>query len=90
VAPLPSLVELAAPLLRGQGHFIAWKGDLAEGELERARHVGEIVGLVEVSRRGFVLPERHEARTIVTYRRDRAPSIVLPRRVGLAQRRPLA
>lgn len=90
VAPLPSLVELAAPLLAPSGLFIALKGTPADEEFGAGREVAAIVGLQEVSVRAFVLPDGGESRTIVCYRRRGDPKIRLPRRVGLAQHQPLA
>jgi len=90
VAPIASLVELAAPLLQQDGLFVAMKGEPSDEEVRRGREAARIVGLEEVSIRRFGLPIGLEARTIVTYRRARGPSIALPRRPGLAQHQPLA
>lgn len=90
VAPLPVLCELAAPLLGSGGHLIALKGDLSTAEHEAGLRAGEIVGLELVSRRDYVLPEGGEKRAVVALRKARQPSIALPRRDGVAQKRPLA
>jgi 16S rRNA (guanine527-N7)-methyltransferase len=89
VSSLPALVELAAPLLKSGGRLIAMKGDLSANELERGVAAGRIVGMSHESTRRFVLPEGHEARTLVTFCRQGKASIRLPRRPGMAQTKPL-
>ena len=90
VAPLPALVELAAPLLVSGGHLIALKGcpDLAERASGAA--VAALVGMRELSWRELRLPRGGEARTICAYVKASQPTVRLPRRVGLAQHSPLA
>jgi len=90
VSSLPSLVELAAPLLAPGALFIALKGTPTDEERSGGREAAAIVGLQEISARAFTLPDGDESRTIVCYRRTGEPQIKLPRRVGQAQRRPLA
>lgn len=91
VAQLPSLVELAAPLLApNAGRLIALKGVPDAEELERGRTAARLCGLREVSIRRAAIPEGSEARTIIAYERYSAPRVKLPRRMGLAQHSPLA
>lgn len=90
VSELPSLVELAAPLLSQGGMLIALKGSPAPEELERGRLVGSKVGMREVSIRRQELPGEHERRCIVSYERCGHSAIKLPRRTGAAQNTPLA
>ncbi len=90
LAPLPSLVELAAPLLAPGGLLIALKGEPSEDELSAGDAVAEIVGLARASSESFTLPGIDVRRTIVCYRREGRSRIQLPRRPGMAQRRPLA
>lgn len=89
VAPLPSLVELAAPLLMDQGLLIALKGCPEPAERESGAAVGRMVGLSEVACAEFALAAG-EQRTIVVYRKTGSAKVVLPRRTGLAQHNPLA
>lgn len=90
VAPLGSLVELAAPLLAMGGSFIALKGDPDSAELESGRAVARLVGLEPSAERRIVLPVGDETRTILTYMKTGKGSVKVPRRVGLAQNHPLA
>ena len=87
---LPSLVELAAPLLFSGGRLVALKGALTSEELGRGDSAASVVGLTRVAFRQLRLPEAGESRSIVVYERTGASSIALPRRVGLAQRKPLS
>ena len=89
VSALPSLVELAAPLLVPKGHLIALKGVPDQAEYHAGAAAGKLVGLRELHRRSLSLPGGGERRTIVVYERVSDPLITLPRRVGLAQREPL-
>lgn len=89
LAALPSLVELASPLLRHYGVLVAMKGDPSEEELRAGVLAADIVGLKEEVRHEYLLPSG-QSRVIVRYRKMSEPSVALPRRTGLAQRRPLA
>lgn len=90
VSALPSLVELAAPILRHGGDLIAMKGPISEDELDRGDRVGELVGMERVSIRRFLLPESGESRSLVIFRKVAESSVRLPRSPGRAQKRPLA
>lgn len=90
VAPLAVLVELAAPLLAQGGHLVAMKGDPDVEEREAGVRAGEIVGMRERSVEEYVLPGGGEARSAFVYERGGASSVALPRRPGMASKRPLA
>jgi 16S rRNA (guanine527-N7)-methyltransferase len=90
VAALPSLVELAAPLLKSGGHLIVLKGQPSDAELASGLAVAGITGMREVSRRAFSLPGGSETRTILAYAKVGEAKMLLPRRMGLAQHQPLA
>ncbi len=89
VSQLPSLVELAAPLLASGGVLIAMKASIEDDEVRRGDLAGALVGMERVGRRGYVLPDGEETRSILTYRRIGNPEVLIPRRVGLAQKKPL-
>jgi len=90
VSELPAIVELSSPLLGDSGILVALKARIEQAELDRGRRVGEMVGLEFAGARSVALPGGGETRTIVQFRRVGASSISLPRRIGMAQKRPLA
>ena len=90
VAPLPSLVELAAPLLVEGGRLVALKGSPSDDEIDSGDKVAALVGLRRDGMRSLTLPGGDERRTIVWYVKEGPGSVALPRRVGQAQHNPLA
>lgn len=90
VSSLPSLLELAAPLLSQGGRLVAYKGQPSADELASAAEVESIVGMKQLSTRQYELPVSGEKRTVFVYERVSKPRLPLPRREGLAQRKPLA
>ena len=89
VAPLASLVELAAPLLMPDGVFVAYKGAPLPDELAAGDVAARIVGMKRLSLRTIVLPRGDEERTVISYIRSGSGKVSLPRRDGLAQHLPL-
>lgn len=90
LSSLPSLVELAAPLLFTGGRLVAMKGNLEASELARAEKAAVQVGMRFESRRSLVLPGGGETRELVVFTRTGRARIKIPRREGQAQRNPLA
>lgn len=90
VSSLPSLIELAAPLLAADGLLICLKGAPEEDELARGDLVARRCGLTREETVHVDVPWVDARRTIVVYRRTRSAGIALPRRNGMAQRQPLA
>ena len=90
VSSLPSLVELAAPLLIEGGVLICLKGAPDETELTRGDLVARRCGMVRVGATRVEVPGVEARRTIVVYRRSGSSAVSLPRRNGMAQRQPLA
>jgi 16S rRNA (guanine527-N7)-methyltransferase len=90
VAALPSLVELAAPLLQEQGLLICMKGDPSEEEVRRGDLAATQCGLWRRDTTTVGVPGLEAARTVVVYERVGDPTVRLPRRSGMAQRRPFA
>lgn len=85
---LPSLLELASPLLREQGHLICYKAPLEE-EYQQAMKVQDKLGFALQSKREFVLSDNETKRCILVFEKVHEPRVKLPRRVGLAQKKPL-
>ena len=90
LSALPSIVELASPLLDVGGVLLCMKGSLDEDELSRGDRAGVLCGLHRESVTKVVIPGLKVERAIVTYRKSSPPKVRLPRRSGLAQRQPLA
>ena len=90
LSALPSLVELAAPLLSPGGVLLCMKGKADPVELERGDVAARLCGLQRERTEAVCVPRVEAERTIVLYRRVAAPRVPLPRRNGLAQRQPLA
>jgi len=90
LSSLPSLVELAAPLLHRDGLLICLKGDPDEAELLRGRSAAALCGMIEERVAPISIPGTGARRCVIVYRRSARPRVPLPRRPGMAQRKPLA
>jgi 16S rRNA (guanine527-N7)-methyltransferase len=90
LSALPSLVELAAPLLRPGGALVCMKGKPDVTELARGDRAAELCGLARERVATVRFTGLEAERTIVVYRRVAEPRSRLPRRNGMAQRQPLA
>lgn len=90
LSSLPSLVELASPLLGRGGRLVCYKGRPDDDEVERAESLEKKLGMAFVSRRDVVLSDDETHRSIFVFEKVRKQKIKLPRRVGMAQRHPLA
>lgn len=89
LAALPVVLEYAAPLLRGGGALVAWRGARARGEESAAEDAATRLGLspAEVVR---VEPFRGaRARHLHVYRKTAPTPEGFPRRPGMAAKRPL-
>lgn len=89
LASLPSLLELASPLLKTNGLFIAMKSIPDERELKSGKTVASLVGMKEISHEEIMLDHEY-TRILIVYKKESKPMIELPRRIGLAQHQPLA
>lgn len=87
LAPLPSLLELASPLLERSGRLICYKAPLKD-ELDHAISIQDKLGFRMKSKREFVLSDNETKRCILVFEKIHEPSIKLPRRIGLAQKKP--
>ena len=90
VAPLPALVEYAAPLLRPGGTFVAWKGARDAAEEAAGARAADIVGL----RAADIIKVRPFAGArdlnLHLYLKESPTPSRFPRRPGMAAKRPLA
>jgi 16S rRNA (guanine527-N7)-methyltransferase len=90
LSSLPSLVELASPLLMQDGLLICLKGEPEEAELQRGEAAARRCGMKAVRSVMVEVPGVDARRTLVVYRRTGRLGMSLPRRNGMAQRQPLA
>lgn len=90
LAPLPVLVEYAAPLLRPGGALVAWKGARNSAEEAAGQGAAEVLGL----RLAEVRPVTPFVGTVdlnlYLYLKDRSTPNQFPRRPGIASKRPLS
>ena len=86
---LPSLLELASPLLEEGGLLIAMKGQPEDDEIERGMQVAVQVGMKSAGIYKRNIDPQIE-RKILLYRKEGKSRVRLPRRIGLAQNKPLA
>lgn len=88
LSSLPSLLELACPLLRKGGRFVCYKAQPSDEELSMAADIEGLLGMRQVSFDRFELSDGSK-RAIIVYEKVGKPHIKLPRRIGMAQKHPL-
>lgn len=88
LASLPVLVEYGLPLLRVGGHLLAWKGPMADAELEAGRSAAKILGGGPPSVEATGWEALGERRFVVVEKLAPTPD-AYPRRPGVASKRPL-
>lgn len=88
LSSLPSLLELAAPLLTIGGYLICYKAQPENKELSQAIALKDKLGLELIQTYNAVLSDDESQRVIFVFKKINQPQISLPRRVGMAQKRP--
>lgn len=88
LSSLASLLELASPLLAKGGLLVCYKTRSESDELDHAKAIAQKLGMEFVSSRGFLLSDGETNRAIIVFRKRCNPSMKLPRRVGMAQKKP--
>ena len=89
LAPLPVLVEYAAPLLGEGGVLVAWKGAPQAREEADGDHAAEVLGLAPARRVAADPFPGAEQRSLYVYLKVRSTPNGYPRRPGMARKRPL-
>lgn len=89
LAKLSVLMELASPLLKQGGVLICYKAQLSEEELDKALKLQSYLGMKLKSDREFLLSDNATHRRIIVFEKVKEPGLKLPRRIGLAQKKPL-
>ncbi len=87
LSKLSVLMELACPLLKKGGRLICFKAKVDQEEYDHALVVAKRLSMKLVYDKTFQLGDYQ--RRIVSFEKVGIPSIKLPRRVGLAQKKPL-
>jgi 16S rRNA (guanine527-N7)-methyltransferase len=89
LAPLPVLVEYAAPLLAPDGALVAWKGRLAPDEEADGRAAAALLGMSAPEALPVQpFPEAHDRYLYLSSKVSPTPSRY-PRRPGIARKRPI-
>ncbi len=89
VAPLEIIIEYAAPLLSQGGTLLVSQGPQQLQNITDIQKVLDICGMDEVSRETIDLPLERGSRTIIEFVLKGEPKIKLPRKTGMARKRPL-
>ena len=87
LAQLSILMELASPMLQEGGRLVCYKANVSDEELQHALSLQEQLGMKHVSDRIVTLGDN--CRRIICFEKAGCPKIKLPRKVGMAQKRPL-
>ena len=88
VSSLSSIEEYASPFLKEYGIVISMRGVHNDGEFEAGLKAAETLGLQFVEKRQFLLNGTYQ-RSIYTFQKVSEPLINLPRRNGMAHKKPL-
>jgi len=89
LAALPVILEYAAPLLADGGHFVAWKGAVADGERAAGAAAAEILGLEPLPVVPVTPFPGARDHTLHPFRKIAPTPGRFPRRAGMATKRPL-
>ena len=90
VSSAPALVELASPLLRHGGKLVVMKAKPEEDEVLRGIKVANLVGMALAEDKTITIGAGDISRRILVFEKTGKSKVKLPRRVGLAQSKPLA
>ena len=88
LSSLPSLMELASPLLEQDGILVCLKSADIADELENAQAIQEKLALYMQETRTYTLSDGAINRSVVVFQKSGEPQVALPRRAGMAQKRP--
>ena len=88
LSSLPSLLELASPLLAQGGRLICYKSADIDDELSWALNLQEKLAMHFLKRSDTLLSDGKTPRSIVVFEKRGEPVVALPRHEGQAQRKP--
>ena len=87
LSALPSLLELASPLLKIGGRLVCYKGSRYQEELDQALNIQKKLGMELISQRCFQLSDG-SFRSVFVFEKRTPAAVKLPRRPGMAQKHP--
>ena len=90
VAQLDTLLELALPLVRVGGLFIAHKSTRIESEIMQANKASDLLGGELNSVQEVYIKDILDPSTLVLYKKERKSPKIYPRRSGIPRKNPLA
>lgn len=88
LSSLPSLLELSSPLLSKGGNMICYKSQPDQDEIDTAKHVCKKLGMAFTNSYEGYLSDGKTYRLILIFTKISDPEISLPRRIGMAQKKP--
>lgn len=89
VGQMSELLEYSRPFLKKRGSVILSKALLTNDEYEQALLSAKVLGFGNVSRETFELPNDLGHREIISFEAVESSRVKLPRKVGLARKKPL-
>ena len=89
VASLNVLSELCLPLVKVGGHFVAYKGDKWEQEIEEGKNAIKKLGGEVVDVQQYTLPQINDSRSVIIIRKVDSTNTKYPRKAGVPNKKPL-
>jgi len=89
LASLPVLLELAIPLIKKGGVFVAMKGPKYEDELKSALNAEKFLKMSAPEIIKYDLPDEMGTRFLLIYRKENQTPNMYPRRTGVPEKSPL-
>jgi 16S rRNA (guanine527-N7)-methyltransferase len=89
LAPLPVLLEYAAPLLVAEGSLVAWKGEVDGSEEADAAAAAAILGMTQPTATRAAPFADARSRYLYVSSKVKPTPLRFPRRAGMARKRPL-
>ena len=90
LAPLPTLIEYAAPFVKDKGLFVITKGNPSEDEIHSGETVAKICGFTCIADDSIELPHKLGHREFIVLKKSHNATVSLPRANGMAKKNPLA
>lgn len=89
VSQLNVLLELTIPLLKVNGHFLAYKGSMVDMEIKQAKRALHIMNAEIEEKYLYTLPYINDGRSLLYIRKRKASEHKYPRSYSLIKNKPL-